>query len=144
VTIVNRYVRTIGHARILTLRYRCVLAVVHANNDPPRRAATSAIVVLTYLIAYNPATDGAYHGCRRAPVTLADGATQHTAGHRANHRTECAAIAATAALYIDLIHLLHDAAVLAARCVSLSLLIAAVLWRGTAGDRNVFLSMSFS
>jgi len=129
VPVVNRDVRAIRNAWIFALGYRRVLTVVHAHHDAPRGATTATIAVFADLVAHYTTADSADDGCRRAAVTLADGATQHATGDRADHRAQGAAVAVATALYIHLIHLLHHAAVLATRGVSRTLLIAAVLGR---------------
>lgn len=136
-SVVNGNVSAIWHARILALRNRGVLAIVHMYDDSPGGAVAATIVVFADLVANNAAANSADNGSRRSAVTLANRATQHATGNSANHSTQGTAIAITsAALDIDLIHLLHNTTVLAWVSVAGTLLVTAVLRRGATSQRD--------
>ena len=131
-SVVDRYIRAVWNAWVFPLSHRRVLAIVHTHDNAPCGTATATITVLADLVTHNAATDGANNRSRRAAVALSDRATQHATRHGTDHRAQSAAVAIAAALHIHLIDLLDDTAVLAARGVCRTRLIAAVLRRRTA------------
>jgi len=130
------YIGSVRYARIFALRNRSVLPVIHAHDDAPRCAVAATIAVLADLVANNTTANSADNGGSRAAIALADRATKHATGNSADHGAQGAAVAVAAALNIDLVNLLHDAAVLATVAVAGALLIATVLRGGATGQRD--------